>query len=294
MSRYYIKDLEKLSGIKAHTIRIWEKRYNIVTPKRTETNIRYYSNDDLKKILNVSILNRNGMKISQIAKLSASEVEKHVLNLSNQSDDYQNYIENMILAMIDLDEPRFEHILSHLVTRIGFEQTLIKVIYPFFNKIGILWLTGSINPAQEHFVSNLIRQKLIVAIDGAVNSTNEKSKEFLLFLPEDEWHELGLLFYHYLIKTNNHSGTYLGQSVPLADVVKVANIRKPDYILTIITAAKPVDELQSFLRELSSCFPKQTIFIGGLQTREFHQPLPSNINKIHSAESFVETIRQNV
>lgn len=294
MSRYFIKDLEKLSGIKAHTIRIWEKRYNLVTPKRTETNIRYYSDEDLKKILNVSILNRNGMKISRIAQLSAREREEHVLSNNNYIDDYENYIENIILAMIDVDEDRFEHIISHLFPHMGFEKTLINIIYPFFNKIGILWLTGAINPAQEHFVSNLIRQKLIVAIDGAVNKPDENSKEFLMFLPENEWHELGLLFYHYLLKANNQRVTYLGQSVPLDDVVKIANIRKPDYIMTVITAPKPEDELQSFLRELSSCFPKQTVFAGGIQIYDFFYPLPSNILKVHSADKFVERIRTTV
>lgn len=294
MSKYFIKDLEKLSGIKAHTIRIWEKRYEIVTPKRTETNIRYYSNDDLKKILNVSILNRNGMKISNIAKMSDKEIEQNVLELNKNDEDYQSHIENLILAMIDLDEERFERILSHLVTRIGFEQTLIKVIHPFFNKIGILWLTGSVNPAQEHFVSNLIRQKLIVAIDGATPKHQDNKKRFMMFLPEGEWHELGLLFYQYLIKSHGHNVIYLGQSVPHSDVVKVANIKRPDYLLSIITSSVTEEQLQAFLRELSSCFPKQTIFIGGLQIRDFNKPLPTNIRVVSSGEQFVEVLEKIV
>ncbi|MGM0612960.1 MAG: MerR family transcriptional regulator [Bacteroidota bacterium] len=288
MSTYFIKDLEKLSGIKAHTIRIWEKRYNIVSPKRTDTNIRYYSNEDLKKILNVSILNRNGMKISEISKMSDSEIENHVLNLNKFDDDYQSYVENLTLTMIDLDEDRFERTLSHLVTRIGFEQTLIKVIHPFLNKIGLLWLTGSINPAQEHFVSNLIRQKLIVGIDGASANAKKNNKRFIMFLPEDEWHELSLLFYHYLIKNLGYEVIYLGQSVPHSDVVKIANIKRPDYIFTNITTTMPEDQFQAFLRELSSCFPKQTIFIGGQQIYEFTRAIPSNIFKVTSGEQFVQ------
>ena len=294
MSTYFIKDLEKLSGIKAHTIRIWEKRYEIVQPKRTETNIRYYSNEDLKKILNVSILNRNGMKISTISRIDDTEIEQNVLDLNKLEDDYLSYIENLILAMIDLDEERFERIISHLVTRIGFQQTLIKVIHPFFNKIGVLWLTGSINPAQEHFVSNLIRQKLIVAVDGLTNSLKENSKRFLLFLPEDEWHELGLLFYQYLIKSHGHRVVYLGQSVPHSDVVKVSNIKRPDYVFTLVTAPMTEDKFQAFLRELSSCFPKQTVFVGGLQIREFNKTLPSNIAKVTSGEQFVDFLKEIV
>ncbi|MFW6224029.1 MAG: MerR family transcriptional regulator [Bacteroidota bacterium] len=292
MSTYFIKDLEKLSGIKAHTIRIWEKRYNIVSPKRTNTNIRYYSNDDLKRILNVSILNRNGFKISNIARMSDSEIEKRVLEINEENDDHRSVIENLILAMVDLDEDRFERILAHIVTRIGFEQTLIKVIHPFFNKIGVLWLTGSINPAQEHFVSNLIRQKLIVAIDGISVSPKENSKVFMMFLPENEWHELGLLFYQYLVKAHGHRVIYLGQSVPLSDVVKVSAIRRPDYIFSIITSSLPDDELQAFLRELSSCFPKQSIFIGGLQMREFSRSLPVNITKMTSGQDFVQFLEE--
>ncbi|MFW6019592.1 MAG: MerR family transcriptional regulator [Bacteroidales bacterium] len=288
MSTYFIKDLEKLSGIKAHTIRIWEKRYNIVSPKRTDTNIRYYSNEDLKKILNVSILNRNGMKISEISKMSDSEIEENVLNLNKLDDDYQSYVENLTLTMIDLDEERFERTIAHLTMRLGFQQTLIKVIHPFLNKIGLLWLTGSINPAQEHFVSNLIRQKLIVGIDGASANKKRNNKRFIMFLPEDEWHELSLLFYHYLIKNLGYEVIYLGQSVPHSDVVKVANIKRPDYIFTNITTSMPEDQFQAFLRELSSCFPKQTIFIGGHQIYEFTKAIPSNIVKVTSGDQFVE------
>ncbi|MFO8053624.1 MAG: MerR family transcriptional regulator [Bacteroidales bacterium] len=291
MSRYFIKDIEKLSGIKAHTIRIWEKRYGLVTPKRTQTNIRYYSNNDLKKLLNVSILNRNGVKISRIANMSIPEIEKEVFDLNHHEEDYRSHIENLTLAMTDLDEERLERILSHLFTRLGFDKTLIEVIYPFFNKIGILWLTGSINPAQEHFVSNIIRQKLIVAIDGITATINEKSQRFIMFLPESEWHELGLLFYQYLIKSNNHKVIYLGQSIPLADVIKVSGVKRPDNIFTAITASMQEDQLQNFLREISSCFPKQTIFVGGLQIQEFKKSLPSNIVKVTSAKEFIDTIK---
>ncbi|MFO8086564.1 MAG: MerR family transcriptional regulator [Bacteroidales bacterium] len=290
MSTYFIKDLEKLSGIKAHTIRIWEKRYEIVKPKRTETNIRYYSDEDLKRLLNVSILNRNGMKISRIADMSSSEIEHQMLNLSNLENDYQNYIEKLILAMIDLDENHFERILSHLVTHIGFQETLIKIIHPFFNKIGVLWLTGSVNPAQEHFVTNLIRQKLIVAIDGLTVHPRTNSKRFMMFLPENEWHELGLLFYHYLIKSYGHQVIYLGQSVPHADVVKVANIKRPDYIFTLVTAPMSEDNFQAFLREVSSCFPKQNIFVGGLQIREFNKSTPANVTKVTSGDQLLDIL----
>lgn len=292
MSTYYIKDLEKLSGIKAHTIRMWEKRYGIVTPVRTKTNIRCYSASDLKKILSVSILNRNGYKISRISQMTDSELHEHVLELSRGSSSHESTIENLILASIDLDEERFERIFAHLINRLGFNDTLVEIIYPFFTKIGLLWLTGSVNPAQEHFVSNIVRQKLIVAIDGLTSTPNPNSKRFILFLPDGEWHELGLLFFQFILKSANQEVIYLGQSVPLSDVIKVAQIKKPDYLFTSITSSMPEKQLYEFLREVSSSFQKQTIFISGLQLRSLLTPLPSNIKKVLSASQFSQDIKK--
>ncbi len=292
MSRYYIKDLETLSGIKAHTIRMWEKRYGIVTPMRTKTNIRYYSANDLKKILSVSILNRNGYKISRISKMTDSELHEHILKLSKSNSTHESTIENLILASIDLDEELFERIFAHLVNRLGFNDTLVEVIYPFFTKIGLLWLTGSVNPAQEHFVSNIVRQKLIVAIDGTTSSPGPDSKRFILFLPAGEWHELGLLFFQFIIKSANHEVIYLGQSVPLSDVVKISQVKNPDYLFTSITSSMPEKQLYDFLREISSYFHKQTIFISGLQLRSLITPLPSNIRKVSSAHEFSQSIKK--
>ena len=166
MSRYSIKDLEQLSGIKAHTVRVWEQRYKLLNPKRTETNIRYYDDHDLKLILNVALLNDNGIKISKIAKMSVEEMKAEVLHLTERSFAYDDQIHSLVLAMIEFNEERFEKIIATNILKIGFEQTMLNVIYPFLSKIGILWQTGSIHPGQEHFISNLVRQKLIVAIDG--------------------------------------------------------------------------------------------------------------------------------
>ena len=200
MIRYSIKDLEQLTGIKAHTIRIWEKRHQLIEPERTSTNIRYYSDHDLKRLLNVSILNRNGLKISTIVTMNNEEINERILEISETYHDSDNQIEQLIVAMIELDEQRFDRVLSTSVIKLGFDDTVIKVLYPFFEKIGLLWQIGTIYPAQEHFVSNLIRQKLIIAIDGQSGNAKPESKNFLIFLPANEWHELGLLFYSYLGK----------------------------------------------------------------------------------------------
>jgi DNA-binding transcriptional MerR regulator len=165
MGKYSIKELEQLSGIKAHTIRIWEKRHKLIEPQRTDTNIRFYSDEDLKKIINVSLLNNNGVKISKIAGMSFEDMTKKILEMSESKSEATVFIDQLVIAMVDMEEDRFEKILSTLILRFGFERSVIEVIYPFLEKIGVLWQTKNINPAQEHFISNLIRQKIIVAID---------------------------------------------------------------------------------------------------------------------------------
>ncbi len=194
MSSYSIKDLEQLSGIKAHTLRIWEQRYNFIIPKRTDTNIRYYDDKDLKLILNVSLLRENGYKISKIADMDQEQIAGAVLEITEKNFSFSDQIHSLVLAMIDLDEERFEKIMSTNILQTGFENTMLSIIFPFLSKIGVLWQTGSITPAQEHFISNLIRQKLIVAIDGCYVPSKEINNKYLLFLPEGELHEISLLF----------------------------------------------------------------------------------------------------
>ena len=200
MIKYSIKDLEKLTGIKAHTIRMWEKRYKFLMPERTLTNIRFYSDQDLRSFLNISILNRNGYKISRIVKMKSTEINKKILEITENVHDFDNQVESLIVAMSELDEMKFDKILTTSIIKLGLENTVTQIIYPFFEKIGVLWQIGTINPGQEHFVSNLIRQKLIIAIDGQYDTLAADAKLFLLFLPDGEYHEIGLLYSHYLIK----------------------------------------------------------------------------------------------
>ncbi len=292
MTRYSIRELEKLSGIKAHTIRIWEKRYKIIKPARTNTNIRYYCDSDLKKLLNIAILNRHGFRISDIAKMSDEEISKKVMNFSYSSNDVESQIEKLVIAMVDLDEAAFDKILSNVIMHDGFEQTIIKLIFPFFEKIGVLWQTGSINPAQEHFVSNLLRQKIMVAIDNLMIPDKENAKKFILFLPENEFHELGLLFYNYLIKKVGQSVIYLGSSVPLEDLSKTTEVIKPDYLFTAITTSIKGMDIHTYMEELSKKFTDQKIFITGLQVRQKEDiSLPPNVEEVHSPLKFSEKLR---
>lgn len=291
MARYSIKDLEELSGVKAHTIRIWEKRYNIVKPERTDTNIRLYNDEHLKKLLNISILNRQGLKISHLARLSNEELKEKVIHSSRESSNNVIQIENLIISMLDLDEWKFDKILSDSIIRIGFEETLVKVMHPFFEKIGLLWQIGSINPAQEHFVSNLLRQKLIVAIDGQSPVKRDTDVSFILFLHENELHELGLLFYSYLLKKSGIRVIYLGQAVPFEDLKKIVQIQKAEYFLTSFTTGILEEELNNYLKRMSESFAEQTIFFTGYQISKVNGDLPSNLVKIESVSQFQEIIK---
>ncbi len=263
MSTYSIKDLEQLSGIKAHTLRIWEQRYHFICPKRTETNIRFYDDDDLKLVLNVALLKDNGYKISKIAAMSREQMHDEIHNVTVKNTHFPDQIHGLTLAMIDMDEDRFEKLMATNVLKMGFEKTMIHIIYPFLSKLGILWQTGSISPAQEHFICNLIRQKLVVAIDGQFASSAETIQKYLVYLPEGELYELSLLFMTYIIKARKNKVVYLGQNMLLEDIKSVYEVHKPDVILTSFTSYPPIDQVQDYVDTLSHTFPKTIILLSG-------------------------------
>lgn len=265
MGRYSIKDLEKLSNIKAHTLRVWEQRYGIIQPKRTDTNIRYYDDADLRLILNIAFLNRNGQKISKIAEMTHDEIRDMVVNISDSNLEFPNQVNALVISMVNLNEERFEKIISTNTLQFGFEKTMMNIVYPFLSRIGILWQTGSINPAHEHFITNLIRQKLVVAIDGQITPQNPDAKKFALFLPEGEQHELSLLFAAYIIKSRHNRVIYLGTSLPLKDLEMIVDVYNPDYILSIITSFPTKEEVPAYVRELQSKCPGKELLLSGYQ-----------------------------
>ncbi|MFL0685168.1 MAG: MerR family transcriptional regulator [Algoriphagus aquaeductus] len=293
MSTYSIKDLEQLSGIKAHTLRIWEQRYSLLSPKRTDTNIRFYDDDDLKLILNVALLNDNGFKISKIASMESNEIREEVMKLTERSLTHDDQIHALTICMIEMDEDRFDKILSTNILKLGFEQTMLNIIYPFMSKIGVLWQTGAINPAQEHFISNLVRQKLIVAIDGQI--TQGGGKKFLLFLPEGELHEISLLFASYLIKSKGHKVIYLGQSTPNDDLLSVYKLHQPDFLLTVITTSPSSEYVQEYVNALSERFSSSEILVTGYQVIGQDLVFPKNVrqmNYIRDIKELLEEIEQ--
>lgn len=290
MSSYSIKDLERISGIKAHTIRIWEQRYNIVSPNRTDTNIRHYDDEDLKSILNIGILNNSGYKISKIAKMHKDEITASVIEITGNNFNANVQIDNLIIAMAEMDEDRFEKFLSANIIRSGFEKTFLEILHPFMVKVGVLWLTNSINPAQEHFISNLVRQKLIAAIDGIANSSNQTTAKCLLYLPENELHEINLLFANLVLKKNGFKTIYLGQSVPYADIKMVCDLHKPDYLITVITCSLVDMSVEQYLEQLCKDFTNQKIIVSGYQFSHNAIKLPANIKSFNSPKELLSIV----
>lgn len=289
MASYSIKDLERLSGIKAHTIRIWEKRYGLIEPERTSTNIRTYCDEELRKILNISILNRNGIKISKIAQLSPDEIKKEINNVVDNNADAQGRIEALILAMVDYNEDRFEKILAKTIIQLGFENTVIKILYPFFSQIGIMWQTGTINVAQEHFISNLVKQKMYIAIDNQIVPSSDDTKTFILFLPEGEWHELGLLFFSYLIKKRGHRVVYLGQSVPVKDLLSVMDMYNYDSMVGSFVASTDEKNAIEYISRISEKAGRKKVYVSGCFFQKLNSDM-QNVVKVESPNHFIEIL----
>lgn len=291
MASYTIKDLEKMSGIKAHTIRIWERRYKLIEPKRTPTNIRFYSDDDLKRLLNVSILSQNGYKISRIANFNEDQLRERVVDLCIDTNNYNLQIESLIVAMIDLDDRKFSEVLSNSIIKQGFEATVESILFPFLNRIGTLWQAGSINPAQEHFISNLIRQKLIVAIDSEMAKFSGNGSRIIFFLPEGENHELGLLFFSLIARKENFDVLYIGASVPINDLIRVDQAKPSDLFFTSFITSQSEDDFKTIIAQLTNNFPNKRFFVTGHLIKELQPQLPSNFSIISTSSDFKEKLQ---
>lgn len=287
MNVFTIKDLENLSGIKAHTIRIWEQRYNFLKPSRTDTNIRYYSSQELKTLLNISLLNKYGYKISHINKMTEQELKSKVIALSDREAQQERLVNDLITFMIDLDIDCFERVLDTCILARGIEKAITQAIFPFLNRIGILWLTNHIVPAQEHLVSNIIRQKLIVGIEG-VTSHRRTGRTVLLFLPEGERHELGLLYVYYLLKSHGVKVLYLGADVPLKDIEFVCGKKKPDYLYTHLTGVAGNFNFEKFMTHAAQRFSAPLVISGELARTRAHKFPPDG--RIRSCGSIPEVL----
>jgi DNA-binding transcriptional MerR regulator len=284
---FSIKDIEAITGIKSHTLRIWEQRYGIVIPKRSDTNIRYYDDADLKTLLNISALNDNGYKISDIAKMTTHEIAEKVMHLGQHSTEYKIHIRSFISAMMSFDETGFHKLLNTYILQYGMEHAFLQIVFPFLAEVGLLWQVGCILPSHEHFVSNIINQKIYVALDGQVGKFNGDRKKFLLFLPESEKHSIGLLFANYLIRSRGHEVLYLGQEVPLVDLRDAFGKESPNYLVTMMTAAQPDINKQAFVEFLSTSWPNSEIILTGAQFSDCNLDNCQNVKLIHTLQDFI-------
>ena len=284
MVPYSINDLEKLSGIKAHTIRVWERRYHILEQHRTETNRRRYGDNELRRIINISILHRNGFKISKIAGFSDSEIEEKVSFLSKDTNRSETQIDSLIMFMVDHNEKAINDLLTRYIMNHGIEDTFMDVVFPFLKRIGIMWHTGSADISSEHFISNIFRQRIISSIDSLSPAFKEGRKRVILFLPEFELHEIGLLFFNYLIKKLGHETLYLGQSTPISSVVRANDKWKADIILTGLMSGFSGVKPSDLVSQLSKLFPKQKVLVAGLLADSSFKIKYSNIFQIRFPE----------
>ena len=261
MQTYSIADLEKLSGIKSHTIRIWEKRYNIVSPERTDTNIRAYNDDQLKKILNISFLINNGLKISKIASLSLDELSTKVISLTSSTDSFEAQINDFVICSLQFDEPLFDKTYNSLRKPHSLSYIYENIFIPTLRRIGALWSSGELFPAQEHFLSNLIKQKFYHAIEEA-ESTIKRGKKAYLFLPPWEDHDFALLYSHMVLKENGFDVVNVGKTISFESILQCVDKIKPDILFTTFIVGQKVTLLQKFCDDLYNHSNTKLFFAG--------------------------------
>jgi DNA-binding transcriptional MerR regulator len=283
MDRYTITELEKLTGIRAGTIRIWERRYRIIKPHRTDTNRRWYDDDDLVRIINISILYRHGFKISKIASMSGVEIAREVALLTRETNDTDTQLDSLVVAMTDFNEQAINDILMRAIINSGFEETFERIVFPFQRRVGVMWQTGSVDIGGEHFMSNIFRKRLIVATDSLPAVEIPDRKRVLLYLPESELHEMGLLFYAFIVRKAGHETLYLGQSNPFNAMADVAERWNADIIITGSLTGLPYDRPEDYLKRLSAFFSKKKILVAGAMAAAARGKSFANVFAVNSA-----------
>lgn len=296
-TKYSIKDLEHLSGVKAHTLRIWEQRYGFIKPQRTQTNIRYYCDEDLKMLLNAAVLLKSGMKISQVSKLSHEDLRSKVLEEAQYKGDLESQLNSLKLAMLDLDEDLFNRVLNASLVRIGAEETFSKLVAALIYDIGVLWQTNAISIAHEHFVTNLLKQKLFATIDQLVVPRHPQLKTYVLYLPEDELHELGLLYIHYKLLKEGHRSVFFGQSLPWPFLKEICEKMKPDVFVSFFTIHPATENINTyFTNVLDLLGDKAPVFhISGYQTKdwEMNAAFQSKIQVHENLEHLLKVLKND-
>jgi len=294
-NRFSIKDLENLTGIKAHTIRIWEKRYSLLEPKRTETNIRYYDLASFQKLLNVSYLNNNGYKISKIATIDAQEIPQLVREIAAKTNLDSHAINAFKLSMLNFDQALFYKTYETLLSEKSFENIFYNIFIPLLTEIGLLWQTDTINPAHEHFISILIRQKILINTEKIQSKQSHNPlKTFVLYLPDNEIHDLGLTFLNHEIINNGHRSIFLGQSVPLESLIDLQNYYDDITFISYFTIKPEKENLLNYIDQFKELLIKDSntkFWILGNRVNALDTvQLPNNITAFKSIKSLTDTL----
>ncbi len=293
MNLFSISELQQFSGIKAHTIRVWEQRYNALTPERSEGNTRYYDNTQLRRLLNIVSLLEGDYKVSELCSMSDQEIYKllagHLKTESSHYNKYEHFVLQLIAAGMDYDEYCFEKLFSNCLLRFGFKDTYTKVIYPLLNRLGIMWRKDAMPPAQEHFVTNIIKQKIFAALD-ALPPAKTSRNAWLLFLPENEFHEIGLLFGYYMIRFAGKKAIYLGTNVPFDSLKSAAEDINPSHLFFFLVHHNMPEESQKYISTLSKSFKNSKIHLSGNQQLINQLKLGKDIQWIQSVEQLSELL----
>jgi methanogenic corrinoid protein MtbC1 len=293
-SVFSIKDLENLSGIKAHTIRIWEKRYNILEPIRTDTNIRTYDLANLQKLLNVTLLNSYGYKISRIAELATEKIALLVREIISDKSSKNHALNAFKVAMVNFDQALFFNTYNSLLSEKTFREVFYEIIIPLMNEIGLLWQSGTISPAQEHFISYLIKQKLLINTEKVqILEPTRNDKIFVLYLPENEIHELGLMYLNYEILLNGYKTIYLGESVPIDSLKDMKNYFDNIVYVSYLTVKPTKDDIDDYIKEICTDIidaNSQIWFLGRMTEFIDTKNLPDTISIFHSISDLVQEL----
>ena len=266
MATYSIRDLQKISGIKAHTIRIWEQRYKIIEPKRTPSNIRYYTDDDLKFLMNIAFLNRKGIKISKIAKMSYTDIVSEVENLSSEVNEDHEILQPLAIAMIDLDEDRVNYILNASFEELGVRDCILHVLNPFLKKVSTLWLTGSISVVHEQFINNLIKKKIIQYTEELMPPI--VAPKVLIYLPTLEQHDILAFFAAYLFKDMGFNVLFIGHNIGIKDLRMAMRMQQVDYVFTVISEQHKFFVAEDYLEELVESIQNVVFLVMGHQLKD--------------------------
>jgi DNA-binding transcriptional MerR regulator len=291
MSQYSIKELEKISGIKTHTLRIWEQRYSLFNPKRTETNIRYYDDEDVRLLLQIQVLQSIGYKISKIVNLSDDE-KKEILSVAtnkslSQEDTELIYVNRLIESGMEFNEMDFIKTLDEVIVDFGLKNAFKKVFYQTLVRVGLLWEVGDFSPAQEHFTSCLIRNRIIIE---TAKLKPGNGQTYVLWLPEGEEHEIGLLYINFMLRYFGHQVIYLGARVPFDSLNQVLLNVKPDASYSFIVSRKNLGEFETYKTNINNSFPKLKCYWSGVALNEAGIESNKNHIQINSIEDFFNEV----